>query len=432
MITVKGFYSAPKFNSNVNNVTAVFGELTQYASTFSRDYKTFAKGLSQINFCLFSCKEADTKVDMNLELTDVACEIGDWMYQIGNNISNSNNKADVISMLTSAFGLRIANVNVGDLVSDTHRRMPKWVSWESSAGANVYHFKIWLSSLDFETNYDEFEIFVVPPVDFIDKLFQPYPDLLVELSRNNISVIHDRMVEIRNKFPETIVGTEMVELIDRTNTNNRTQIGWTTLVYGPAGDTTDRKKDAIIKYIANHSTNAENEWRLLMPDLFNNTCFYIVPRWDRFAITPRLAMPGIHSPVVNAMENYNYVKGITSSFVSAAHLEANLETTIHRYKDLSINVVGSQHNRLGLFKFTDYFADYLAQESMNEDFNRMAQDTKEITNLLTYLFMKIDNFQNDPSLPGAIRFIEKYNKRFLVGKFRNIEYFVLMKPNQQP
>jgi hypothetical protein len=33
---------------------------------------------------------------------------------------------------------------------------------------------------------------------------------------------------------------------------------------------------------------------------------------------------------------------------------------------------------------------------------------------------------------SALRLIEKYGQRFVVGKYQNIEYYVLMKPSQQP
>lgn len=432
MITVKGFYTNLKLVNNAADSTAVFGELTQYASTFARDFKAYTRGDSQVSFCLFSCKDGAANTTLSTEFIELGCEIGEWAYSVGPNITNTNTKNDFIQMMQNQFGARVKSVSCGDLVTDTIRRMPQWLSWEADGQAGTYRYKIWLASLDFESSYDEFEILVVPPVDRIDTLFQPYPDLLIELSKNTLQVLHERMTQVRGKFPETIVQTEMVELIDRTNTNNRTQIGWTALIYGPAGNTTDNIKDAIKKYISINSTNTENDWRLLMPDLFNTTCFYVIPRWDRYAIAPRLAIPGIHSPVSNSMENFNYTRTVTSAYVPNAHLQDNLEVTMHRYKDITLNIVGGEFNRLDLFKFTDYFPDYIAENSTSEDFNRQKQATKDITTLLTLILKKIDQFETDPSIPVNLRLIEKYGQRFVVGKYNNIEYYVLMKPTQQP
>ncbi len=432
MISIKGFYSVPRYSNNQDNSTAIFGELTPQSASYTRDPKTYSRGASWVNFSLFFCKEASARVELTQVYSDLACEVGEWAYEVGPTISSVNTKQDFIQMMQVKFGSRISNVNAGPLVTDTSRRMPTWLSWDVVANNKTYRYKVWLASLDFESSYDEFEILVVPPVDRIDKLFMPYADLVSELEQNTLAVIHERMLTVRNKVPESVVRTEMVELIDRTNTTNRRQIGWTVLIYGIAGDTTDLIKDAIKAYVSSNSTSTEADWRLLMPDLFNTTCFYVVPRWDKFAIQPRLGMPGVHSPIMGATEHLTYMKTATAAYISTAHLEANLQSTTHRYKSISLGIVGGQQNRLNLFKFTDYFPDYVAEESGNEDFNRQTQATKDITTILTTILLKIDNYETDPRLPTNVRLIEKNNQRYLVGKLNNIEYYVLMKPTQQP
>ena len=433
MIQVKGFYSFPKMANNMANAMAVFGELSQYATTFARDYKTYTKDQSQLSFCSFSSKDGDNKVELGLEFSNIACEIGDFCYLIGPNITNANTKEDFAQQVQNQFGARIRTVTCGDQITDGTRRMPKWISWEMLSQTTTYRYKVWLAGADFEQSYDEFEILIVPPVEPIDKLFMPFADLLIELDRNDMAIIHERTNTIRGRISETIIRTEMIELIDKTNNTNRVNIGFTTLIYGPAGDTTDNIKDAIKKYISNNSTSTENEWRQLMPDLFNTTCFYVIPRWDRYGIQPRAGMPGIHSPLVGTLENYNYVKNITKTYIPAAHLDENMEQTIHRYKDITISMCGGDFNRLNKFKFSDYFPDYLAESSINnEDFNRQEEPTKAISILLLTILKKIDLYESDPTLGSALRVIEKYGQRFIVGKQSNIEYYVLMKPSQQP
>lgn len=431
MITIKGFFSNPTFINNNDKTTAIFGELTQYSSSFARDYKTYTKN-SKVLFNVFSSKDGLTNITLGDEFTLLGCEVGEWCYETGPNISSTSTKTDFISLLQSHFGARVRNVNCGDLTTDGTNRLPVWVSWETVGQSGTYFYKVWLANQAFESSYDEFEILVIPPVERVDSLFQPFPDLLVELSKNNIAVIHERMQNVRGKFPETLIETEMIEVFDRVTTGNKVAVGWTVLIYGPYGNTSDHIKDAIKAYISVNSTNTENDWRVLMPDLFNTTCFYIVPRWDKFAIQPRLALPGIHSPVITALENIEYVKEKTNTYISQAHLNTNLQTTLHPYKRITLNIVGGEFNRLSFFKFTDYFSDYLGLESTTEDYNRQEQSTKDITTLLTQILKKIDSFNEDPSLPTNLRLIEKYNQRFIVGKYENIEYYVLMKPTQQP
>lgn len=217
MIQIKGFYSVPKMANNMANAMAIFGELSQNANTFARDYRTYTKDTSQLSFCAFSSKDGDTKVELGLEFTNIACEIGDFCYLIGPNITNSNTKDDFAQMVQSQFGARIRTVICGDLITDSTRRMPKWISWEVISQATTYRYKVWLAGADFEQSYDEFEILVVPPVEPIDKLFMPYADLLIELARNDMAALHERVNTVRGKIVETIIRTEMVELIDKTH-----------------------------------------------------------------------------------------------------------------------------------------------------------------------------------------------------------------------
>ena len=431
MIVVKGFYSVPKFFNNQPNSVAVFGELTQIAATYARDFKTYTNETSQLSFCLFSCKDGVSPVDLTPTYSTQGCDVGDWIYSVAPNISINLTPIEWAQLMQAALGNGINTVTCGELITDGTRVMPRWVSWQVNAPNDTYFFKVWLSSHDFQESYDDFEIYIVPPVDNVDKLFQAHADLVTELARNNIAVIHERMMEVKNNFPETVVRTEMIEIIDRTNTNNRVQSAWTALVYGRQGDNTDSIRNAIRAYNTSHSTNTEADWRVLMPDLFNVTCFYVYPLWTKFAVAPRLSMPGINSPVVSAWANLEYVRLISNAHMTEAHVREHLETTSHRYKNLSLNFIGGTDNRLGKCKFSDYFPDYINEASTSEDFFRQSTATKDITNLMTVMLKKIDLWEQDSTLPPSIRVFVKHGMTFLASKYDNIEYYVLMKPTHQ-
>ena len=431
MITIKGFFSNPKLFNNSDNTDAVFGELTQHACTFSRDYKTYSKD-GDVLFCMFSAKDGTVKTSVGKEFTDLGCDVGNWCYSVSHSFSNTSSKIEFINLMQTAFGNKIFDINCTELIADSNRRLPEWVSWKTNGQSGVYNYKVWLSSTSFKNSYDEFEIIIVPPVEDINNLLQNFADVLTVVKANNLAILHERLLTIRGNYPETMIQTEMIELIDRTNPNNKVSLGWTALIYGPAGNSSDSIKDAIKSYIAANSTSEEFIWRQLMPDLFNTTCFYVLPRWDLYAIESRSSMPGIHSPVINASSNLTWVRQTTSNYLPQTHINEHLQTTIHRYRSITLNIVGGEFNRLGMCKFTDYFSDYLALESTTEDFNRQTQATKDITNLLTNILSKIDRYSVDTTLAVNLRVIEKYNQKFLVGKYANVEYYVLMKPEHQP
>jgi hypothetical protein len=431
MITVKGFLTSPQTYDNNDNQTAVFGELTQYSSTFAKDYKTYTSSDGKYQFCVFSSINGMNKAPTRIDHMPLVHEIGAWCYDQGTVTNPTVTKQQFAQQMLNRFGGQIQNTLCDDLIADNLRRMPRWISFDIVENQDTYQYRVWLATEDFQNSYDEFEIQVVPPVPNVDLLFQPYADLLTELRRNDMAVIHERMNAIRGRFPETLVRTVIIELIDKTNPQNRSQIPWTVLIYGPYGDSVDNIKDAIRKYIFDYSSNTESDWRILMPDLFNSTCFYIIPRWDKYAIQPRMSMPGLYSPVVNSVENFAFVKDKTQNYIPSQHLTDNLEVTAHRYKDIALNIIGSDFNRLNLFKFTDYFKDYLIEAPKDEDFNRQDTATKDINNLFTNMLKTIDNYNINSTLPQTMRIVNKHGQNFVVALYSNVEYYMLMKPEHQ-
>ena len=115
--------------------------------------------------------------------------------------------------------------------------------------------------------------------------------------------------------------------------------------------------------------------------------------------------------------------------MSKSHIEQNLEITTHRYKSLTLTMIGGEDNRRGLFKISDYYNDYIGEETTNEDFNRQKESTKQWTNMITELLIKAENYENNPTLPSSTRLVSRNGLSFLVRKFENIEYYVALKSN---
>ena len=118
-----------------------------------------------------------------------------------------------------------------------------------------------------------------------------------------------------------------------------------------------------------------------------------------------------------------------TGIVSTSHLENNLEITTHRYKSLTLGIVGGEDNRNNLANLTNYFADYIGEETTNEDFNRQSELTKQWTNMVTEMLYLAENYEDNPNLPSSTRLVSRNGLSFLLRKLDNIEYYVALKSN---
>lgn len=428
MHLIKGFFESNTQISNEPHTTAMFGELSATARTYGKDLKEYSSNLySNLNLILFHSKENNQIKELDISLQSTILEVGNWIYNLGDSITANTTTLQLVNNISNQFNNTIHEVNVGNIQYDTFKRLPTWISFKFRNTIVETRVKIWLSNEVFEREYDEYEIKIIPPFENIDQFFMPPTDLKELIKNINNIELMDRINQVKGDYPYTLIRAENTTYINPNDITDTVNIYWTAIIYGKAGDDSEIIKQAIIKYITDHSRSSETEWKQILPDLFNITAFYIVPRWDKEAIPDRKTIPGIYSPISNHKEIFEFTKEFLKNLVSASHIENNLEVTVHRFKSISLAIVGGEDNRRSLYRISDYFNDYIAEESTHEDFNRQKKLTKEWTNLITELLIKAEHFETNPILPTHTRLVNRHGKNYLVRKFDNVEYFLALK-----
>ena len=430
MHQIKGFFNVDKQINNSPDAIASFGELSSKSRTYGIDIKEYFNPVySNVKFTLFSSKVGTDPVSMSLTTRDVILNIGEWLYSLGDAITANTTTSGLATLLLNNFSNSILEPSVGPIGYDTIRRLPTWISFRLRGSSVDTSIKIWLSDIAFQAQYDEYTIKIVPPFQNIDQFFMPVNDLRELIAKTNPIEQAERINEARGDYPHTLLRAESTTYINPNDINDTITVYWHAVIYGRAGDDSSVIRQAIINYIAENSRSSELEWKTILPDLFNITAFYILPRWDRYAIPSRRTIPGIYSPVIDHQEALSWVKTKLAGLMTAPHIEENLEITTHRFKSLTLTMVGGEDNRRGLFKISEYFGDYIGEESTNEDFNRQKEATKLWTNMVTQLLIKAESYESNPILPANTRLVGRNGMSFLVRKLDNIEYFVALKSN---
>lgn len=427
MLKIKGFCTHALQVDNTPGVVATFGELSTYARTYARDIGIYtSSSYAGIEFNCFRHAEGNTpQGKLTADYYNVILQVTQWIYNRATSISNTIVKNDYVVDMQTAFAGVINTVDIGTIKYDGTNTIPEWFKF-AITGKPSNEVKVWLSSNAFEVQYDEFEIVVVNPLDNIDILFNTVSKINEDIQNNPSSKVMQKVVDAKNKAPETFLRIETVTYVNPQNTDITVNIDWYVLIYGVAGDNPEEVKTAIINYILSHSTEDENAWKQVLPYLFKNTRMYILPMWSNMAIPNRVSTAGIYSPISNANASLTYAKA-TLAPINNTFVTNNLEITHHKYRAITLLCCGDPDNVQSKFKLSDYMPDYIAESSTSQDFNRMAETTKQWTIDMERMLVIAENINEYPQLPSDIRKTVLNNITYVTKEIARVQYLVAVR-----
>ena len=433
MFTVKGFISQSSLKDNASTATSMFGEITSFCRTFAKDIKEYSSlDYSGLELLVFSAKSGTAGQVLTPLQRATLLEIGDYFFTMGATITPSWRILDVVSAFETRFAGKVSEVVCGNLLSDGFRRLPESITFRLTlTGLADTAVKLWLSNGAFEAQYDEFEIVVIPPVDSLDSLFLPAGQVETLLASRPMDRTMELIETAKAKMPPTVTVGQPVRWYNPAEAGSFLTMNWFAIVYGPKGNTTDLINAAIVSYILGNSSEPELSWKVVLPDLFRNTHFVVLPRWDLYAIPNRTSIAGIYSPMAGMEEGLNFAKTKLTAFTST-HVNMATVFTHHPYRSIGMVVVGGPDNRNNLFKISQVVGDYIGVESTHEDFNRQSELTKQWVTMMGNLLRAAENLTNALVVPSGMRVFARDGLTYVSQKLDNIEYMVAARLNYAP
>lgn len=430
MLKIKGFLNSGALIDNTPNGRSKFCEISSYARTFSKDPLEFTDprwaGLELVVLCNKNTID-NTVVSIGTEFVSKTLEILHWVYTNSPTNTVATTRNDFMTQLLNQFNGQIGNMNCGELQSDGVRRMPTWISWTQVSNTEN-EIRFWLTNEALEADYDEYEIVVVPPLTNVNTFFQATSEVMRALGQNTPVTTMDAIHSAKNKKPETMVRAEVIPYTNQTMGGEYVNTTWHAVIYGPAGDTTDRIKEAIIAYIQNHSSEPLEQWKIVFPDIFRTTEMFILPRWDKVAIPFRTVLAGLYSPITSASNDLLFTKG-KLTFVPSQHVDNHLEVTHHKYRSIALLCLGGTDNKDAKYKLSDYIPDYIAENSTHQDYNRMAEISKQWTLMVEEMLILAEKITEGTTLPVNTRRATRAGVDFISRKLNGVDYLLAVKTN---
>lgn len=427
MYSLKGFVEFAGLASNTPGVVAKIGELSSLAMTYSKE-KGFYDSVTykDVEITSFSSKQDANKVEIPASVKTKVFDVVAWLYGQMIATSNTQDRTTLLSMLANTFGTTAEQIECGTIVTDGTLYVPEWLAWKV-VGSESY-IRLWFTDESFRTQYDEYEIVVVPALVKLDNFFLPASDVETYLKAMTTNLMVDRMQIAKAGYPETIMRVETYDYIAPGNPDFKVPSRWGVLIYGEAGNNVDAIKDAIVNYVLANSTHPRTEWVNILPDLFKRTEFIFTPLYTQYGIPNRTLEAGVYSPLIKLPDAKAAAKKTASKYPQA-HIDNYISFMGHPYKSLALVILGGPENRQGKFYFTDFYPDFISVNTSSIDFNRMSQETQDIANMLADMIYEAESVTKFSVLPFGMTKLIRDNILFVVRTVNNVQFLVAAKSN---
>jgi hypothetical protein len=310
MQIIKGFATITQFVSNTPGVTAALGELSSWSRTYSKEQGEYlhpdVQGYEFTSFRSVDSTTNEAVVVTQDQVREILSLVRECFLYASSHV-RPYDPIDFKNTIMATFFGQIGNLEFGDFLDNGSIAFPEWLTWESTAqGGN--RVKIWTADAAFQTQYDDYEIVVVPPIPDLDHFFYAYGTVVSELDAVPLPEFMERIQNSKGNDPETYLRVQQYNFVNVLNTAQKHPTNWGVLIYGQQGDNIDNIKDAIVAYVLANSSHSQSEWEQRIPDLFKRTEFTMLPRWDLVSVPNQSVHSVLYGSMVDPREAIEFAK----------------------------------------------------------------------------------------------------------------------------
>ena len=447
---MKGFVAYGALASNVPNVVAPLGELSVYSATFAKDRLLFGDATNtspdtSVNISVFTSKLADgTEVVVPAKFSETLVDLGQWAYtQAINGQFNSDPETFRQQILAEFDGL-IYDVTVGQMVQQGSVWMPQFVTFyidrdqysgytwpPGSEGFNQPRMKLWFSDEAFKTQYDEFHLEFIAPLDNLDDFFLIADQVVERVALRTQTQLLERVQSLTDQKPYTLLKSVPFLYHDPLDESFTHSTNWVFLIWGAAGDNIDAIKEQLAEWILDNSTHTREEWVTIFPDIFTSTEFIITPMWNQHAVPNQTLQAGVYSPSVNVQRALTIArKTCTGTNYNNVHVDENLAVVSSMFKSISLLICGGPENRNGNARFECEYRDYMAVVTSSPDFSRMQPETQDWINKIYEMLIVAEEMTEFSDIPLGMTRLKRRTPAndeilYLVRSIRDVQYLMV-------
>lgn len=433
MKTILGFSVYPSLNNNQKGVTNPIGEISSLSLSFSREIGTYTNtDKAGTAFLAFTAVDENNTPVPSAQMTNYSLSIltlQAWMLPRIVDGRFTNDKTVALQQIKADFDTSWVNLAIGDMITDGKNWAPEWVSGSIGSDATDNVVKIWLSDDSFELSYPRFELFADYPVPLsnIDVLHEDYATAKAAIDGVTKGDIATNINKLMGVNPPTFVRDISFKIYDKENTS-KWQVGYFTIVgYGKNGNNDDAIYELLKADILANSKFSEDEWALVIPDLFNPIEYVIAPDWLSYSIPNKTTEAGINSPVVDYETMLDMPTKVMKWF-EQDHIKASLQVFPSLTKSLDLYAVAKPTNRNGQIKLKELYPDYALIPSQDIEFDRISPDTQEFIYDMQVMLKAAEVMSEFSELPEGVSRVVRDGVICAAKSVNGIKFLVVAKP----
>lgn len=409
MAFLKGFASVPLLSDNNTLAISPIGELSNLELTYSKDKKIFSAVDMDTDTMIFSIRD---DAGLPTSISDVVgnniARVADFVVQRALDNPGAYVKNTLTGLISDEFSTDFVSVVLGDAVNKGNIFVPRWIQFESANGDHT--IKIWFSREDFASQYDEYEIIVIPRIPNVAAYTTLFTvaELNTLISTADEQYMLNRVIEVTTGAPATAIQKYSFSWVSRLNPANTQEVPFTYVIYGNGFDLS-AIKEATIKTLLASTGGVDTIWRQVFPSLFGDNLYVIVPHWDKNSIPNASPASAFYSPVFKDGDNLEYGK-LAYGTVNTSFLVTNARGVMSTYRGLVFTVYPDPDNVSGAIPFNDSYIDYFNVSSQSLDFSRLQPRTQDLIRVLDRLFVSAEALGPNSTLETGV------SRRTVLGK----------------
>lgn len=432
MKTILGFAQCNALINNSPSITNAIGELSAISMTSSRSIGTYSND-SQPG-AVFQAFTTENDAGKPFVLTDIyKIPILQMHYWVMTRIISgqiTSDKVITLQQITSEFGNAWSNLSIGNMVTDGVHWAPEWISGTisgSQAGDNTV--KMWFADDSFKKQYPRFELVplhCVPTAD-LDKLHEDYQTQTETINAFTKGMLSIAIDEIVAEHPQTFIQTYSFKVYDKANTKLFQEAYWQVIGWGMNGRNDDAAYEAIKADILANSQYDEEEWALVIPDLFNPIEYVFAPDWMSYSIPNKTVQAGLHSPVVD-YSTYLELPLKVLKWYTEDHIKASIQTFPNLTRSIKLHAVAKPTNRGGQLKLLELYPDYALLDSTSPTFDSISRETQAVIFAMQEMILAAETMQEFSELPQGINRVVRDGVVCATKTVDGIKFLMVAKP----
>lgn len=431
-----GFIKIIALADNGDQIVAPLGELSDSGYTYAID-KSIHSTLQDapgLELTCFRNRGLRTNLPVpaptTLEATAIL-KVAAWCYANATTGVVTSDRSLFLQNIRTQFVAQNMDFDSGEMFTNADIWLPEWVSWTPYTGTGDTTVlgepvKIWFRDESFRTQFAQYDIGFVIPVDRLDDLHKSRAEVQALIALDGPARFSEHLRDIVGRNPQTFVRPLDYEWIDKVDRNAKINTTWWAVAWGLSADNPDLIREQLMEYILANSTQPRSEWEKILPDLFVNTEFIIVPNWDQYSIPNKTTQAGLYSPTISNQMIEDLIYKAAPLYPSV-HVKQYGQASTHPYRSLAFAVCGGNRNRDNVYDFYTKFPKYISVPTSSVEISRTDDRTREWMTLFNEALIVAERISEFSDVPSKFARLRRSGVVFLAFSYEKIQYLIATK-----